>query len=84
MANFYILIRAGQLAELVAMLYLNLLNQSYPDNLCHYFPEPIQGWQGSTSTLNIQNPTQISGWSSEYLNDDTSIYELPTELARRR
>ncbi|MDV6253641.1 DUF6701 domain-containing protein [Vibrio sp. EA2] len=42
--------------------------------ICSYFPEPIQGWKGSTSTLNIQNPTQISGWSSEYLNDDTNIY----------
>ncbi|WP_321283269.1 DUF6701 domain-containing protein [uncultured Vibrio sp.] len=41
---------------------------------CRYFPEPIQGWKGSISTLNIQNPAQISGWSSEYLNDDTNIY----------
>ncbi|ANQ27407.1 hypothetical protein BA894_13615 [Vibrio natriegens] len=46
-----------------------------PDNLCHYFPEPIQGWKGSDSTLNITNDTAYAtGWSREYLANDTNIY----------
>ncbi|MGR5470523.1 hypothetical protein ACPV51_25230, partial [Vibrio astriarenae] len=38
-----------------------------PDYVCEVFPEPIQGWRGSTSTLNISNDSaRALGWSEEY------------------
>ncbi|MCA6721107.1 DUF6701 domain-containing protein [Vibrio sp. 1409] len=50
--------------------------ESYlPANVCQLFPEPIQGWKGSTSRLNITNDTaHATGWSSEYLADNANIY----------
>ncbi|MEF1311907.1 hypothetical protein QTO01_17590 [Vibrio mytili] len=73
-----IAINGVEVTELVcddALITPGVITEPTPKfEICKYFPQPIQGWKGSTSTLNIQNATQISGWSSEYLNDDTNIY----------
>lgn len=46
-----------------------------PDEVCQYFPEPIQGWKGSESTLNATNDSaQAIGWSNNYLNTPSNIY----------
>ncbi|HHX8539897.1 TPA: DUF6701 domain-containing protein [Vibrio diabolicus] len=46
-----------------------------PDEVCQYFPEPIQGWKGSESTLNVTNDSaQAIGWSDNYLNTPSNIY----------
>ncbi|MDK9769871.1 DUF6701 domain-containing protein [Vibrio sp. B181a] len=39
-----------------------------PDNVCQYFPQPIQGMKGNTeNTLNIPNKSaRALGWSEEY------------------
>ncbi|MDA0408143.1 hypothetical protein O7R08_19630 [Vibrio alginolyticus] len=51
------------------------LESQLPANVCQLFPEPIQGWKGSTSRLNITNDTaHATGWSSEYLADNANIY----------
>ncbi|MBS9944386.1 hypothetical protein J4H27_20765 [Vibrio alginolyticus] len=51
------------------------LDSYLPANVCQLFPEPIQGWKGSTSRLNITNDTaHATGWSSEYLADNANIY----------
>ncbi|MGR5520974.1 DUF6701 domain-containing protein [Vibrio sp. PNB22_4_2] len=46
-----------------------------PDYVCEVFPEPIQGWRGSTSILNISNDSaRALGWSEEYKTYPDNIY----------
>ena len=42
------------------------------DNICRYFPEPIQGWKGPTSKLDItNNAARVTGWSTQYVAKHT-------------
>ncbi|ANQ22716.1 hypothetical protein BA893_14035 [Vibrio natriegens] len=53
------------------------------EQICRYFPEPIQGWKGAPSTLTINNRTaRATGWSDSYLaqytvDRDDRFYDNP-------
>jgi MSHA biogenesis protein MshQ len=68
--------------ESIGYFAFEIPHSDLPLEKCSYFPEPIQGWNGSESTLAVSNNSvRTTGWSQEYqsrftINNTERFYDL--------